>query len=71
MFSKIKCFIGWHCWVASLDDYINLCPTVTRTNFYALLTGAGILSIAILVGTAFSFIMIGLLSLLAAMDHKL
>ena len=44
---------------------------MTRTNLYALLIGTGFLAVAILVGPAFSLIMIGLLSLLAAMDHKL
>ena len=44
---------------------------MTRTNLYALLIGAGFLFIAALVGPSFSLIMIGLLSLLAAIDHKL
>ena len=44
---------------------------MTRTNFYALLIGVGFLSVAALAGPSFSLIMIGLLSLLAAMDHKL
>ena len=43
---------------------------MTRANLYALLIGAGFLTVAALVGPSFSFIMIGLLSLLAAMDHK-
>ena len=44
---------------------------MTRINSYALLIGVGVLSVALLVGPAFSFIMIGLLSLLAAIEHKL